>query len=32
MEKTFQEIESNIDQWLPKKLNKDIQRYKYIYH
>lgn len=32
MEKTFQEIESNIDQWLPKKLNKDIPRYKYIYH
>lgn len=32
MEKTFQEIENNIDQWLPKKLNKDIPRYKYIYH
>lgn len=32
MRKTFQEIENDIDQWLPKKLNKDIPRYKYIYH
>lgn len=32
MEKTFQEIENDIDQWLPKKLNKKIPRYKYIYH
>lgn len=32
MKRTFRDIENDIDQWLPKKLNKNIPRYKYIYH
>lgn len=32
MEKMFQEVEKIIDQWLPQKLNREIPRYKYIYH
>lgn len=32
MEKSFQDVEKDIDQWLPKKLNKNIPRFKYIYH